>query len=1429
MSGFATEGRLVLRRRGVPIVLALILLLVLLLNHPGVLAPDIKPEIYMAPWREAQALSRAWRESPKLGEPNFNVGLFPVAWVVGVIQAIGFDADLSMRALRWVLLLVGGWGASRLYGLVAGPQRRPIGHVIAAVLYVANPYMVTAGDFLAIVLPAAFLPWMALFLLRAATAGGWRYPAAAALCFAAMSGMNAAVIPLIQLLCLPAVLWYAARGLGVGWRRTLIAAGKWGLLAGLLSVYWLVPSVAALGAGSHVTHFSESLAGIAGSSSFGEVIRGLGLWVLYGRDADGPWQPGFAAYLDNPLVIAASFLLPLLAVLSALVVRGPARRFTLLLAVPATVLMVGAHPVSSPTPFGRVVLWAFEHVPGAAAFRTTNKVGAVMVLGLVLLCALAAPEILRRARRFAPRPVLAVVAAGALVINTWPAWTGGLYSLPLPVPDYWYKAADALDRGPADRRVWFLPGVAQPQYTWSEDRPDDLNNAVLSRPSFVRITLPESSPYGASLLAAVDTGLQEGTLPAGTLSASARYLGVGDVLVRHDVRWDKAGGARPLDVALQVGSDPGFRFTGADGAPGEGILRTADQPQTELDLPPLQRYEVSDSRAVVRSEALDGLVLVDGDGWALAPLVQVGLLPAQPVFTFTSALRKADLVARLGSTSRLVLTDTNRRREVTPNRLTSAYGPVVAASTDPGPTIALGDEDSQTVLVSEGGAVTSTQDTPEYGVNAASSPENAFDANPTTAWTFGEFGEALGQSVTVRPSKPVAVDEVAIDIPPTVGQRITALRVEADGAAKEVKVPGDGRVAVAFPGVRATVLTVTVTGIEGEGDNPVSIADVSAPGLHIRRVARLPIATTTALERLDTSARSALAATPTDVVLTRVAGQATPVDDEERRLDRDFTLPADRDFRVYGLVRPDASAPDDMLDTVLGVTGNAVARSSSRAFDAVEVRGSRAFDGNPKTGWIPGRGVRGEWLEATLSRRHPMSYIVVEQPSDASTWVTRAEVLVDDAVVATATLSPGRVRIPFPETVGRTLRLRVTDYQGTGFPIISEIEAAGARVAPAREASSQECMTLGTLDGVPLKVRPVGAVDGEGPRLVAGCDTVRLAAGKHRLRSLPGWAADTLVLRDTLGEAAVPGRAGPQLSVDRTSAAEYHVSAAAADEPYVLVVGQNIHPGWTATMDGADLGPATVVDGYAMGWVIRDLDAHTFRIRYAAQGASDVALAVSGGGLIVAGALLVIPSGPRSPEPARPAPVRQAPARQAPVGQVGRRAGRRWPWLVFILGCGVFAGVAGALAGLVVALWVVLRRPSSGTLVKAAALAMALAPLAWVIGNVPRWGQIGPQLVLANPAPSVLVIASLVCLLAGSRGDEDAGGAAAHDGRHRARTRRAWSAPRPALDHRPVRDDGRRGDGGARDHRPGADDGLGHDHRTDDPGAGPDDGMGADR
>ena len=1341
-----------LRRAGVPLVLATILLLVLLLNGVGVLAPDIKPEIYMAPWREAEALSRGWRESPKLGEPNFNVGLFPVAWVIGVIQSLGIGPDLSMRLLRWALLLLGGWGANRLYSLVAGDRATRLGAMTVAVIYVANPYMVTAGDFLANVLPAAMLPWMALFLLRGAVRGGWRDSAAAALAFAAMSGMNVAVIPLIQLLCLPALIWFAHAGLGASWRGVVVVMARWGLLAGLLSAYWLVPSLAALGAGSHVTQFSETLEGIAAPSSFAEVVRGMGLWPLYGRDGDGPWQPGFAPYLTNPLVVIASFLVPMLLVLGAQVVRGPAKRFALLLVVPAAVLMVGVHPVDAPSPFGHLLLWAFEHVPGAAAFRTTNKVGAVLVLGGALLGGLAAPELVRRARRALPRLVVAPAAAGCVVLATWPAWSGGIYSLPLPVPNHWYEATRTLDEsGPMDRRVWFVPGVAQPQYSWSEDRPDDLNNALLARPSFVRITLPESSPYGASLLAAIDTGLQEGSLPEGALSAAARYLGVGDILVRNDVRWDKAGGARPIAVATRVGSDPGLLFRGANGAPGQDLVSTPDQPQIERQLPPLQRYEVLHARDLVRTESTDGLVLVDGDGWALAPLVQAGLLPSQPPFLLTGGMTPSALAEALGSTSRLVLTDTNRRREVVPNRLTGAYGPLVGADEDPGATIALHDETDQTVLQVDGGEVTASLEGPRFGVNPATTAENAFDRNPTTAWTFGDFGRARGQSISVRVPSPVKVDRIAIDVPPTEGQRITTIKVEADDASDEVDVPADGRAIVSFKGKTATRISVTITAVAGVGDNPVSIAEVSVPGLQVRRVARLPEATAEGAAGLTGAGRAGLAATPTDVVLTRVVGTPPAGDDEEARLERDFTVPDARKFRVYGLVRPDRGAADDLLDSLHGVAGDVVVTSSSRAFDDVAVRGSRAFDKDSSTGWVPGRAITGEWLQAAFDEPRTIDEVSVEQPEDASAWISEVDVIVDGRRVTSATLSRGRAQIQLPEISARTVQLRTKAVDGDGFPVVSEVDIGGARVAENPDSAARRCVTLATMDRAPLKVRVVGGVHGDGPRLVAGCEPLSLDAGHHALRSRPGWTTDTLVLRDSLGETGIPGRAGPEARVDRRSSSSYRVTTTKADEPYLLVVGQNIHPGWQASMDGEPLGPPVVVNGYAMGWRVSDLEPHTFDIEYGPQGISDMAMAASGGAVVVAsGLLLKPPGGGGLAQPGGNVPS-ATPSRRA---RWHARARNRWRastgWVLFLVGCGIFAALPGLVAGIGVAAACLWRRTTPRTLLRGSVVAMALAPVAWVVGNLPRWGVPSPQLVLANPTPSVFVIASLVLLVAGT-------------------------------------------------------------------------------
>ena len=101
-----------------------------------------------------------------------------------------------------------------------------------------------------------------------------------------MSGMNAGVIPLLQLLTVPFLVWWVA---GTSGRRTSHRAGCRGLRRRvvLVSLYWLVPSVVGP-AGVTVLENSETVEGINGTSSLAEVLRGLGFWGMYGQAPVGP-------------------------------------------------------------------------------------------------------------------------------------------------------------------------------------------------------------------------------------------------------------------------------------------------------------------------------------------------------------------------------------------------------------------------------------------------------------------------------------------------------------------------------------------------------------------------------------------------------------------------------------------------------------------------------------------------------------------------------------------------------------------------------------------------------------------------------------------------------------------------------------------------------------------------------------------------------------------------------------------------------------------------------------------------------------------------------------------------------------------------------------------------------------------------------------
>jgi arabinofuranan 3-O-arabinosyltransferase len=1339
-----------------------VLLLALLINSAGLFVIDIKPEIYFAPARSASLFSGAWQPSPQLGFPNFNVGLVPVAWLVALIQHLGVAGDMSVRVLRLVLYTVAAAGAAQLSRAVARRGMHPVIPLVAAIAYVANPYAVVGASTLATLLPYALLPWQTFCLIRALESRrSWTWPAGFALCFAAMSGMNAGVVPLLQLVSVPVVVLVIKARDGLRWRRVLGVVARTAVLVSLVSLYWIVPSLFALSEGQSVLDNSETLAGINSSSSFAEVLRGLGFWPMYGSGTDGPWLPGFTTYLTTPIVVVTSFGMLLVLAGSMLYSRGPVRRLGLALSVTAAVFMVGAFPFGDPAPVGRALRWLFEHVSGFGAFRTTNKVGAVLVLSVALLAEAAAPSLAARLRSVPARAGVVVVVLAFAVGGVWPAMSGGLYPRSYDIPAYWSSAARHIDAHGSNSRVWLVPGTTQPQYRWTAAAPDDLALPLFSRPTVVRTTLPVASPYAANLLAAVDTGLQEGTLPPGTLSSIAKYLGVGDVVVRNDMVWEADQGARPWAVHDQVSRDTGLTLTRSFGAPGDNVVSplVPAQPPAEAALPPVQDYRVDGDAGLVRAESLRGLVVVDGDGFAFGPLQSAGLLSTHPAVRLAGDLTPVEFSTLLGPDKRLVVTDTNRRRTTILGRLAGNQGPLLAAGDDPGSTRALFTPTDQTVLTVEGGAhVSASQEGSSFGPLAEAAPENAFDGDPTTSWQFGDFGTAVGQSLTARLDTPRHVGALTIQQAAIGPVRVDRVTVMFGGRTVQAPLSATGVTSVPLDAT-GRLLRIKIDSTMGDGFNRLGIAEVGLGGLRLTRVARMPETVSRLSGQLDGTGQARLQSTPLDVVMNRVRGtDTTAADDEETSLQRDFELPDARSFRTYGLIRPGRDVSDETYDQLAGSAGDVVVSSTSRALDLPEFRGSMAVDGDPETAWVPDEPVVGDSLTVQAPAQRVNHVDVVQQPGPAfgrlDAWATRVAVRLDGVTVATAATRPGRTRIDFPPTTASRLTIEVLARNLPGQAVrISEVKWGHAQLHYSAARAATACVTVATIDGVALRMHPLSPPTTLDPSIFGACpgqQPLTLGKGTHHLRSDGTWAADTLVLRDQRGEQVVAPGPVPDLAVTTTHGSGLRVTAAASAQPWILVTGQSHDPAWAASSHGQDLGTPLVGDGYSTAWQLSAGGRQVIDVHFGPQRPSDIAAAVSG--LAIAGCLFLLLLGGRrrwrnGPPPPSPAP-------QRPTDRPRQRWRPAAVAVAAVVGADLTANLWGlAVAAVLVAL-VVLGRFGGRDVLRVAVAAAVLTPVMWLLDNLSRLGLVTADLVSGAPWAQHCAVASLVAVVVGVLADE---------------------------------------------------------------------------
>jgi arabinofuranan 3-O-arabinosyltransferase len=1214
--------------------LAVLAFLPLVLTQPGQVGADTKTYLYLDP---ARLLSRA----PSLWDPNVGLGtvthqtlgyLWPMGPYYWTMERLGVPDWLAQRL--WLGAVMFAAGAGVLYLLRSLRWQGP-GITVAAMAYMLSPYLLQYSARISVILlPWAALGWLVGLTVRAVRTGGWRHPALMGLVIMTIGGVN--VTSLVMIAIAP-VLWifYATF---VERETTPRAALAVALRIGVVTIgccLWWIVGLALQGSyGIPIVRYTETYRTVAEASTATEALRGFGYWFFYGNDSFGPWIEPSAEYTNRTLLVGLSFGLPILALASGAAVRWRHRGFFLLLITLGGLIAVGSHPWDTTSPLGAV----FKTLTGSSdaflAMRSTPRAVPLVVLGTAVLLGTGVNALTQRI----PRVSVALPAlVGLLVMANLPAhFTLAMVEDGLKrdeaLPDYWLDAAEELDSGDRGTRAWEIPGTDFASYRWG-NTVDPITPGLTERPYVARELIPYGTASAASLLNAVDHRMQEGTFEPASLAPIARLMGVGDIVVRSDLSYERYRTPRPRPFWADILSANGLREPTTFGPALPNVASSSrplyDPLEQRIDLrlddpPEVAVIGVENPEPIIRPLSTARAQLYSGDAEGLVDAAAAGLLdPERAIFLNGHLAAEPELTELLlDQAAELIITDTNRRRGRRWGSIRENTGYTERAGErqlldDPGDQRLEIFPDAgpatETVAVHAGGARVSAT---SYGNPVTFIPEDravqALDGALETSWRVGAFSDVQDEKLVVEFDEPVTTGVVTLVQPldqPN-DRWITAVRLAFDGA-QPTSVDLDYRSRTAAGQLvefdtttfRRLEIIIEATNLDHlsdlDGVSAVGFAEVRVGDVVVEELIRMPSDLTDLGERA--------ADHDLHFVMSRLRADPAERRDEERTLARLFTVPNDRTFSLTGSARLSTTVTDDLLASFVADDEDALTvRASTRLPGDLRSAARFAFDNDPSTRWnSPYGSLTDQWLEfeteePTTLRRLDLQLLA--DPLHSLPTAVRVEATHNDVTTSATVAVPAGATDPADAPIGTVVDTPVEFAEMTGtrwrisFPriaveyspdwfsrgsvslpiAVAEVGAEGISVAPMGTEFVTECRDdLLLVDEDPISVMVTGTVS----------DAM---AGKHLQLATCG--ANTAGIDLEAGDHAVRTSRSAGLDIDRLVLSSASTSTPASNPATTattpeLAVASEGRTSAALNISGAD-GPFLVVLGqsHSPGW-----------------------------------------------------------------------------------------------------------------------------------------------------------------------------------------------------------------------------------------------------